>query len=118
MAVPAWTSTWWLVKLLISDAMSVSWMADCEADRFSTATPRLSIVDWKRFWMAPRLPRVDDTLAMAEASDVMAADALLTRSRELMPRPAVLTLAIDTLMVSPALEPTWNTAPVPAAAVE
>jgi hypothetical protein len=42
-----------LVKFTISAAMSVSRIRDSEADRFSTATPRLATVCSRRFWTAP-----------------------------------------------------------------
>ena len=98
-------------------AMSVSRMRDSDAARFSVATLRLAIVDSKRFWTAPRPPRVVETEAMAESRAVMAVEAALTTSSEPTPRPVALTVARVTLMVSPALEPTWNTPPVPDAAV-
>ena len=53
MAVPAWSRIWSLVKLTISDAMSVSRMRLSEAERFSVVTCRLAMVDWNRFWSAP-----------------------------------------------------------------
>src|SRR5205809_1849594 len=50
MAVPACDRIWVLVNLVISCAMSVSVMADFDADRFSTATLMLLIVWSNRFW--------------------------------------------------------------------
>ena len=38
-----------------------------EAWRFSVVTARLLIIDSKRFWTAPRVPRVVDTDAMVAA---------------------------------------------------
>src|SRR3954465_9706375 len=72
MAVPAWLRIWALVKLTISDAMSVSRMRDSEADRFSTATPRLATVCSRRFCPAPNPPRRADTVEMAKSIDARA----------------------------------------------
>ena len=56
-AVPACCRIWVLVKLTISDARRVP-DADCEALRFSDATEMLATVCSRRFWTAPRLPRM------------------------------------------------------------
>ena len=73
-AVPAWSMIWFLVNEAISRAMSVSRMRDSEADRFSTDTSRFLIVCSRRFWVAPRLPRVVETDEMAVSSAVIAPD--------------------------------------------
>src|SRR5260221_14335964 len=72
MAVPAWLRIWALVKLTISDAMSVSRIRDSDADRFSTATPRLLTVCSSRFCTAPNAERWADTVEMAKSIDANA----------------------------------------------
>ena len=63
------------VKLIISEAMSVSRMRLSEAVRFSTATLRLLIVCSKRFCTAPRSDRVVDTLVIASSIALIALSA-------------------------------------------
>ena len=74
-AVPAWVRTWVRVKLVISDAMSVSRMRDSEAVVFSIVVFRLLIVCSKRFCFAPRSARAEDTWVIAASMAVMAAEA-------------------------------------------
>src|SRR4051794_24643748 len=73
--VPAWVRTWARVKLVISDAMSVSRIRDSEAVVFSMAVFRLLTVWSNRFWMAPRSARCDDTVLIAASMAVIAFDA-------------------------------------------
>src|SRR5205823_14717116 len=79
-AVPAWDMIWCRVKFTISDAMSVSRMRLSEAERFSWATDRFVTVCSRRFWVAPRLARAVETLAMAVSIVVMAVLAALVTS--------------------------------------
>src|SRR3954451_11341828 len=96
MAVPAWLRIWLLVKLTISDAMSVSRIRDSAADRFSTATPRLATVCSRRFWTAPRLDRAVETVAMAASMVAMAESApeVVDTLTALTPRAVELTALI------------------------
>ena len=64
-AVPAWDRIWFRVNWTISCAMSASRMRLSEAVRFSTATLRLLMVCSNRFWIAPRLARVVETVPIA-----------------------------------------------------
>src|SRR5688572_18813579 len=108
MAVPAWVRIWLRVKDTISWAMSVSRIRLSEAERFSVATDRLEIVCSRRFWTAPRLARLVDTVPMALSRAVMADEALFTRSRLDVPRiEAEMPLKL-TARVSPLLAPIWN----------
>src|SRR5437660_5418364 len=71
-AVPACDMIWLRVKLTISRDMSVSRTRDSDAVRFSEATDRLATMCSKRFWVAPRVDRAVETLAMAESSRAIA----------------------------------------------
>ena len=57
MAVPACCRIWARVSAAVSEAKSVSRMRLREAERFSDTVCRLLMVDSKRFWMAPNVPR-------------------------------------------------------------
>src|SRR5262249_10397396 len=73
MAVPACWRIWDFVKLTITSDMSASRVRLSEAARFSCGTPRLAIVCSSRFWKAPRLERLPDTVTMAVLTVVMSA---------------------------------------------
>ena len=73
--MPACWRIWFLVKLTISAAMSVSRIRDSEADRFSVVTCKLLIVDSNRFWVAPRAPRAAEIVAIAVSVSSMMARA-------------------------------------------
>src|SRR5438067_6429074 len=108
MAVPACRRICCLVKLTISEAMSVSRMRDSDAERFSTDTCRLLMTDSKRFWNAPRLARVVDTVEMAESMAASAddADAMLPMPSADTPSAEALSDApSDTVRYSPAFAP-------------
>ncbi len=83
--------------------MSVSWMAELEACRLVWVTDRLLIVCWRRFWVAPRLARVVETVWMAVSTAVMpaSAPACVARSTPAVPRVAESLFAMLTEMVSP-----------------
>ena len=70
MAVPACCRMFDAVYLTISAAMSVSAMRLLAAARFSAETCSELIVDSKRFWIAPRSARADETL-LIDASTVV-----------------------------------------------
>ena len=93
--------------------MSVSRMRDSEAARFSVVTCRLLIIDSKRFWRAPSLPRVVDTPEMAVSRAVMAADRTGIRRDVEPPTPQGDRIARRRCCrptVSPALAPIWKRA--------
>src|SRR3954454_7842257 len=98
MAVPAWLRIWALVKFTISAAMSVSRMRDSDADRFSTATPRLATVCSRRFWTAPKALRCVDTVEIAKSMDARAeaAAALVEIDRPLTLSPVLFIEVTDT----------------------
>ena len=75
MAVPACWRIWFLVNWTISSAMSVSLIRDSEAARFSVVTCRLLIVDSRRFWVAPSVPRVAEIAAISVSTASMVARA-------------------------------------------
>src|SRR3954465_10813342 len=102
MAVPAWLRIWALVKLTISAAMSVSRIRDSDADRFSTATPRLATVRSRRFWTAPNWLRRADTVEMAKSIDARADAAALAVEieRPLTLRPLLVMTLTATLILS------------------
>src|SRR5439155_1125697 len=102
MAVPAWLRIWALVKATISDAMSVSRMRDSDADRFSTATPRLLTVCSRRFCTAPNWLRCEETVEMAKSIDASAdaAAAAVEIDRPLMLRPEAVMALTDTEILS------------------
>src|SRR5437763_16786768 len=101
MAVPAWLRIWALVKLTISDAMSVSRMRDSDADRFSTATPRLATVCSRRFWTAPNVLRCADTVEIAKSIDAsaLAAAVAVEIDRPFTERPEAVMVLTDTLIL-------------------
>src|SRR6185436_16526406 len=98
MAVPAWLRIWALVKDTISAAMSVSRIRDSDADRFSTATPRLLTVCSSRFCTAPNWLRWADTVEMAKSIDARAeaAAAAVEIERPLTLRPVAFMALTDT----------------------
>src|SRR5207302_8621530 len=112
MAVPAWLRIWALVKLTISDAMSVSRMRDSDADRFSTATPRLATVCSRRFCTAPNVLRWADTVEMAKSIEARAEAAAVAVEidRPFTDRPvAVMALTATVILSLAALVlPTWK----------
>src|ERR1043165_9361422 len=112
MAVPAWLRIWDLVKFTISAAMSVSRMRDSDAERFSTATPRLLTVCSRRFCTAPNWLRCDDTVEMAKSIDASAEAAAeaVEIDKPLMLRPDVVMALTDTEILSLAalVLPTWK----------
>ena len=65
-----------LVNVAVSLAISTSRIRLCAADRFSTCTPMLLIVEDRRFWTAPKEPRRVETESMAVSIAAMAADGL------------------------------------------
>src|SRR5437762_12639722 len=97
MAVPAWLRIWALVKLTISDAMSVSRMRDSDADRFSTATPRLATVCSRRFWTAPNVLRCEETVEIAKSieASALAAAVEVEIDRPLTLRPVAVIVLTD-----------------------
>src|SRR4051794_36763186 len=117
MAVPACWRICARVKLIISEAMSVSRMRDSEAERFSVVTERFEIVRSNRFWKAPRLPRRVETVVIALSIDVMFAAELvaLDTSTALRPSDAVRMSPMEMLIWSDdeVPEPTWNVPPLP-----
>src|SRR5438132_4192204 len=96
--------------------MSVSRMRDSDADRFSTATPRLLTVCSRRFCTAPNWLRCEETVEMAKSIDASAdaADAAVEIDRPLMFRPDAVMALTDTEILSLAalVLPTWVNAPV------
>ncbi len=66
--MPACCTIWLRDSWAVSAAKSASRMRLREADRFSLVVDRLLIVDSKRFWMAPRLARMDDTCSSATST--------------------------------------------------
>src|SRR2546423_8033728 len=98
--------------------MSVSRMRDSDAERFSTATPRLLTVCSRRFWTAPNWLRCEETVEMAKSIDARAdaaAEAVLI-DRPLMLSPVVVMALTDTEILSLAalVLPTWKVKAPPA----
>src|SRR3954467_5238084 len=112
MAVPAWLRIWALVKDTISAAMSVSRMRDSDAERFSTATPRLATVCSSRFCTAPKPERCADTVEMAKSIEARAAaaDEAVEIDRPFTERPVEVMTLTDTeiLSLAAAVLPTWK----------
>src|SRR2546421_4044247 len=92
--------------------MSVSRMRDSDADRFSTATPRLLTVCSRRFCTAPNWLRCEETVEMAKSIDANAdaAAAAVLIDRPLMLRPEAVMALTDTEILSLAalVLPTWK----------
>ena len=66
-AVPACCRTWARDRAAVSAAKSASWMRLRDAERFSLAVCRFSIVDEKRFCTAPSAAR-DESIVCSAAS--------------------------------------------------
>ena len=100
-ATPACCRICALVSAAVSAAKSASWIRPREAARFSLTVCRLMIVDSKRFWIAPRLPRRPLTAVSAESTRAMAKFALETVSTP-TPASVVVAEAVSATVVTPA----------------
>ena len=72
MAIPACCITWAFVSAAVSTAKSASMIRALAADMFSEVLIRLAMVDSKRFWIAPRPPRMVEISSKAASTLAMA----------------------------------------------
>src|SRR5581483_6474439 len=83
-----------------------------EADRFSTATCTLLMTDSNRFWIAPGVARVVETVEIAVSIAVIAADADAVDATPRADTPSADAFSDTprlTVMYSPAFAPIWKT---------
>ena len=73
MATPACCRIWVRVNSAVSAAKSASWIRERAALMFSEVVLRFEIVDWNRFWIAPRSARMLSTWARAPSTMLIAA---------------------------------------------